>query len=105
MARCTSTEFDACLQAALRRPEPQRERALRGLLKTCEYRVKDAEAIPAPALARSWANDAQRVRDALRMHPACKGTNCDCTDGYSHSPECRAEHAALAPPSEPEQAR
>lgn len=26
--------------------------------------------------------------------PACKGTNCGCTDGFSHSPECRAKHEA-----------
>lgn len=25
-------------------------------------------------------------------YPACKGTNCGCTDGVSHSPECIAEH-------------
>jgi len=25
----------------------------------------------------------------------CKGTNCGCTDGVSHSAECRAEHDAL----------
>lgn len=25
---------------------------------------------------------------------ACKGMNCGCTDGVSHSVECRAEHAA-----------
>ena len=24
--------------------------------------------------------------------PACKGTNCGCTDGRSHSPECVAEY-------------
>lgn len=28
-------------------------------------------------------------------YPACKGTNCGCTDGFSHSPECRAEYDAL----------
>lgn len=28
--------------------------------------------------------------------PACKGTNCGCTDGRSHSPECVAEHDAAA---------
>jgi len=26
-----------------------------------------------------------------KKFPACKGTNCGCTDGWSHSPECRAE--------------
>lgn len=28
-------------------------------------------------------------------HHACKGTNCGCTDGRSHSDECRAEHDAV----------
>lgn len=27
-----------------------------------------------------------------RRYPACKGRNCVCTDGFSHSPECRQEH-------------
>lgn len=26
---------------------------------------------------------------------ACKGMNCGCTDGVSHSVECRAEYAAV----------
>ena len=25
----------------------------------------------------------------------CTGTNCGCTDGVSHSPECRAEHESI----------
>jgi hypothetical protein len=25
-------------------------------------------------------------------YPPCKGTNCGCTDGRSHSAECVAEH-------------
>lgn len=29
---------------------------------------------------------------------ACKGMNCGCTDGVSHSVECRAEYAAAAIP-------
>lgn len=28
------------------------------------------------------------------QYPACKGTDCGCTDGRSHSPECFAEHEA-----------
>lgn len=28
--------------------------------------------------------------------PPCKGTNCTSTDGRNHSPECEAEHDALA---------
>lgn len=26
----------------------------------------------------------------------CKGTNCTSIDGHGHSPECEAEHAAIA---------
>lgn len=25
-------------------------------------------------------------------YPACKGANCGCTDGFSHSAECREEY-------------
>lgn len=25
-------------------------------------------------------------------YPACKGKNCGCTDGLSHSPECKQEY-------------
>ena len=28
----------------------------------------------------------------LGAYPACKGTNCGCTDGRSHSAECVAEY-------------
>lgn len=34
--------------------------------------------------------------DTLSMsatYPACKGTNCGCTDGVSHSAECQQQHA------------
>ena len=27
-----------------------------------------------------------------RQYPACKGRNCGCTDGRSHSAECQEEH-------------
>jgi hypothetical protein len=27
-----------------------------------------------------------------RSYPACKGRNCGCTDGFSHSAECQEEH-------------
>lgn len=30
---------------------------------------------------------------AKSLYPACKGTNCGCTDGHSHSIECRKEYA------------
>ncbi len=35
-----------------------------------------------------------RVRPdtGARQYPACKGTNCGCTDGRSHSPACQQEH-------------
>ena len=37
-----------------------------------------------------------RVRLAeAHQYPACKGTNCGCTDGVSHSPECHAEHESI----------
>lgn len=29
---------------------------------------------------------------AAHSYPACKGRNCGCTDGVSHSPECQQEH-------------
>jgi len=29
-----------------------------------------------------------------RQYPACKGSNCGCTDGISHSHECFQEHNA-----------
>ena len=29
-----------------------------------------------------------------QVFPPCKGMNCGCTDGRSHSLECQAEHAA-----------
>jgi hypothetical protein len=32
----------------------------------------------------------------LGAHPECKGTNCGCTDGVSHSDECRQEHGDAA---------
>jgi len=28
----------------------------------------------------------------MKTQPACKGKNCGCTDGLSHSKECRAEY-------------
>lgn len=33
-----------------------------------------------------------RPGSEARQYPACKGTNCGCTDGRSHSRECEAEH-------------
>jgi hypothetical protein len=36
------------------------------------------------------------ARAALATAPTpCKGKNCNATNGVSHSPECRAEHAAI----------
>lgn len=29
---------------------------------------------------------------ANNLSVGCRGTNCGCTDGISHSPECLAEH-------------
>ena len=36
--------------------------------------------------------------------PACNGINCGCTDGLNHSPECQAEHVALATNTAPKPA-
>jgi hypothetical protein len=33
--------------------------------------------------------------EAVSELQRCEGTNCGCTDGISHSAECRAEHDAL----------
>jgi len=38
---------------------------------------------------------AQKASEAVGC-PACRGRNCGCTDGRSHSPECRADHDAAA---------
>lgn len=39
------------------------------------------------------------VQPVVSRLPACKGTNCGCTDGVSHSKECREEYdAATAMP-------
>jgi len=36
------------------------------------------------------------VSELEKLWPAmCKGLNCGCTDGRSHSPECDAQHAAV----------
>ena len=35
---------------------------------------------------------ASALSAGLAVLPACKGTNCDCTDGRSHSAECVAEY-------------
>ena len=51
-------------------------------------KTSNVESAPAVAV--------QRVVSRL---PACKGTNCGCTDGVSHSNECREEYdAATAMP-------
>ena len=34
-------------------------------------------------------NEESDLTTKLGAHPACKGTNCGCTDGRSHSIECR----------------
>lgn len=36
-----------------------------------------------------------------RTYPACKGKNCGCTDGISHSAECLEEHARVSSPKCP----
>lgn len=32
------------------------------------------------------------MSDTSQTFPSCKGKNCGCTDGRSHSPECQQEH-------------
>ena len=36
---------------------------------------------------------ASALSAGLGAYPACKGTNCGCTDGRSHSTECKQEYA------------
>lgn len=54
--------------------------------------------------------EAKAVLDLLqgkqeRTYPACKGKNCGCTDGMSHSKECIAEYAETTKMSAIESAR
>ena len=39
-----------------------------------------------------YGGGAMMVDENVSLIPACKGMNCGCTDGFSHSPECIAEH-------------
>ena len=39
-----------------------------------------------------WAEICDERDANVSRLPACKGTNCGCTDGRSHSPECVAEY-------------
>ena len=43
------------------------------------------------------SQDAQTVgsKELVSRLPACKGTNCGCTDGVSHSKECREEYDVI----------
>ena len=34
------------------------------------------------------------LKSQSNLYPPCKGANCGCTDGVSHSSECFAEHEA-----------
>lgn len=43
-----------------------------------------------PEVVRS--SDGLGAGSGVRQYAACKGTNCGCTDGRSHSRECEAEH-------------
>lgn len=40
----------------------------------------------------SPSNDGLGAGAEARSYPACKGLNCGCTDGRSHSAECQEEH-------------
>ena len=46
-------------------------------------------------MSRMW-NDLE-----ASMNQHCKGKNCGCTDGRSHSPECRAEYEAVIGQEQP----
>ena len=37
-------------------------------------------------------NEGLGAASEAREYPACKGRNCGCTDGRSHSQECQQEH-------------
>lgn len=37
-------------------------------------------------------NEGLGAASEARKYPACKGTNCGCTDGISHSAACALEH-------------
>jgi hypothetical protein len=43
---------------------------------------------------KEYLTTEQKESQASVSYPACKGTNCGCIDGWSHSPECLAEHEA-----------
>jgi len=34
----------------------------------------------------------------MKTYPACKGKNCGCTDGVSHSVECKEEYEMSVDP-------
>ena len=42
--------------------------------------------------ANVGSNDQLGAGSEARRYPACKGWNCGCTDGRSHSPECLQDH-------------
>lgn len=43
----------------------------------------------------SGAHVTSLYKEAPPLRPACKGRNCNATDGVSHSPECQADHDAV----------
>ena len=45
-------------------------------------------------VSRITSENQHEAQPAETQLPACKGMNCGCTDGRSHSLECQAEHAA-----------
>ncbi len=43
-------------------------------------------------VARAICKSMSNTTKAAEPYPACKGRNCGCTDGRSHSPECQQDH-------------
>jgi hypothetical protein len=59
-----------------------------------QYGQKNIKRFAREQLAYSASFDP--IKPAAGTYPPCTGMNCGATDGVSHSPECRAEHAAAA---------
>lgn len=54
--------------------------------------MNTTERTSATAVGGSALSEGLGAGAEARRYPACKGTNCGCTDGRSHSAECLQEH-------------
>ena len=80
----------------------QNHDALREALKSLADTFHQGRAVPVDEGSAGYVNSIVEVAEqALAAskptpgtYPPCKGMNCGCTDGVSHSLECQAEHAA-----------